>query len=119
MNTKTLTLFSYTEDNIQTDIKCLINKNESFENKGKIIHVNKSNIQHTNNERRREKYNINKDRTIRLNTELNKGKKELEEIQKDLEHKKKLEMDMKRNKELENECNIDMNEQLEDMESYY
>ena len=116
MKTKTLLLFSYIENGYQTDIRCLINSNESFKNKGRITHINKSNIQFFNNEQRRLKYKLNKERIERLEIELDKGRKELEEKTKGLELTKQLEKDKLRYESNTQEINMD--NELEDMESY-
>lgn len=113
---KTLALFSYEEDNIQTNIKCLINSNESFENRSRISHINKSNIQSSNNKQRRYKYKLNKERKERLEIELDKGREELENKSKELERIKQMERDRLRYESMTEEINID--NELEDMESY-
>lgn len=116
MKTKTLLLFSYIENGYQTDIRCLINSNESFKNKGRITHIKKSNIQLFNNEQRRLKYELNKERAERLKIELDNGKKELEEITKELERTRQIKKDRLRYESNTQEINMD--NELEDMESY-
>lgn len=121
MSNKTMSLFSYTENNVQTNIICVLNDNGSFSYKGRIKHINKSNVkqQKPNNEKRRERYKINRVRTERLNVELEKEMERERQRIKKLEIERKYLEDIKRRKDLDNESEIDMDAQLEDMESYY
>ena len=107
MKSKSFTLFSNVENNIQTYIQCVINKNGSFENKGRILHI-KSNGQ-PNNDKRKERYKLNKERKQKLN-------KELTRLKESMEKSKWLEKEMKRYESNTQEINMDS--ELEDMESY-
>lgn len=118
MNTKTFLLYSNVKNSIQTDIRCIVNSNGSFGGKGKIIHINKSNIKKypVNNKQRRDRYKLNKERKMRLLKDLDDQKIIEKEKIKALEHTKKMEADMKRYNLMTEE--IDMDSELEDMESY-
>ena len=106
MKTKSFTLFSHKEDNIQTYIQCVINENKVFENKGRILHV-KSNIKH-NNEQRRKRYILNKERKEKIDKNL---ERHIESIERNKFLKKeKIRLESLEEKYLDNE--------LEDMESY-
>lgn len=108
MKTKSFTLFSYKENNIQTYIQCTVKENASFHTKGNILHV-KSNVK-INNQKRRERYKLNKEREEKLT-------KDLDWYVESIEKNKWLEKEGLRIKL--NKQEIDMDSELEDMESYY
>ena len=119
MNTKTLLLFSYIEDGFQTDIRCLVNNNESFKNKGRITHINKSNIQSYNNKKRREREKLNKERKLRLDETLEEERLTQKERNKELEETKKIHKNYDNHiLKLKAIQEINMDSELEDMESY-
>ena len=107
MKTKSFTLFSHTEDNIRTYIQCTVKKNTSFHTKGNILHVKSKTS--FDNKKRRERYKLNKERKEKLTKELNR-------LKESIERSKWLEKEMQRYKS--NTQEIDMDSELEDMESY-
>ena len=118
MNTKNFTLFSHKENNIQTYIQCKITENASFYTKGNIIHIKiKSNV--PNNQKRRDRYKLNKERKIRLLKELEEERLTQEKEQEKIEETKKTHKNYDNHiLKLQAIQEIDMDSELEDMESY-
>lgn len=112
MKTKTFTLFTSNEDELYTRINVVIYKNGTFKNTNKITQTQSIKKYPVNNEQRRRRYKLNKKRKEKL-------EKELKWFKESIDVYKKAEIGMKRKKDLDSECDIDMNAELEDAESYW
>ena len=108
MSTKTLPLFISNEDELYTYIGVIINDNGSFKNINKIVQTKGIKQHLVNNEKRRARYKLNKERKVKQDKEL------VQHIE-SIERNKFLKREELRLKSLEENY---LQSELEDMESY-